>query len=156
MPNVCEGERGRRSLVLSLFFSFSRSHAVFGRVRRNQHGRAKQVQLFICPCVRSPCFQVLKRRKVSKTLGKTEKPCVCAEKVSAFLWLQGQRCILVVRLQHCVCVAQSGWTVEHVVQTQQPDVSPETCVCCTSTRTISTHPALQFRPRHEHGFIVLA
>lgn len=44
----------------------------------------KQVQLFICLCVGSPHFQVLNRRKVSKTSGKIEKPCVCAEKVSVF------------------------------------------------------------------------
>ncbi len=51
----------------------------------------KQVQLFICLCVGSPHFQVLNRRKVSKTSGKIEKPCVCAEKVSVFFFSLGPK-----------------------------------------------------------------
>lgn len=42
----------------------------------------EQVQLFMCLRVGSFRFQVLNRRKVSKTSGKTERPCACAEKVS--------------------------------------------------------------------------
>lgn len=51
----------------------------------------KQVQLFICLCVGSPHFQVLNRRKVLKTSGKIERPCVCAEKVSFFFFSVGPK-----------------------------------------------------------------
>lgn len=47
--------------------------------------------------------QVLNRRKVSKTSGKIERPCVCAEKVSGFLspsstLVSGQRCVLILKV----------------------------------------------------------
>lgn len=59
----------------------------------------EQVQLFMSLCVGSSHFQALNRRKVSKTSGKIERPCACAEKVSViFLFLYGQRCLLVLEV----------------------------------------------------------
>lgn len=88
------------------------------------------MQLFICPCVGSPYFQVLNRRKVSKTWGKIEKPCVCAEKVSAFSFAlgpkvyfgsEGLRSHTHTDFKHFVVgVGQSECTVDQEL-TQQPD-----------------------------------
>ena len=97
VPNVREEARWSATVAspvpppppLFFFFFFGRLHAVFlveyEETLLVATARAgEQVQLFICLCVGSPHFQVLIRRKVSKTSGKIEKPCVCAEKVSVF------------------------------------------------------------------------
>lgn len=87
----------------------------------------EQVQLFMCLRVGSFRFQVLNRRKVSKTSGKTERPCACAEKVSViFLSLQGQRCVLVLEVcAHARNLYLSDQNIKYApnhVMTGHPDI----------------------------------